>query len=278
MRNKNSGFPHSDQHYKREILYIIKIGGNVIDNEKSLHGFLETFASIDHKKILVHGGGKIATSLGDKLGIVSHYIDGRRITDDATIDLVTMVYGGLVNKKIVTTLQALHCNAIGISGADANALPAKKRPVKSIDYGWVGDINKENIDPSIWQILLENKLVPVVAPLTHDNAGHMLNTNADKVASVLAAALAGTYVVQLIYCFEKNGVLNDANDGDSALAYLDMNTYRQLKENKKLFAGIIPKIDNAMDAVRNNVQTVIIGNSDFLVQLINGEGGTQIRL
>jgi acetylglutamate kinase len=278
MSSKNLSFSPLGKHHEREILYLVKIGGNVIDNEKSLYAFLEKFASIGHKKILVHGGGKIATSIGDKLGIVSHYIDGRRITDDATIDLVTMVYGGLVNKKIVAVLQALHCNAIGISGADANALPAIKRSVGSIDYGWAGDINKESIDPAVWRMLLENQLEPVVAPLTHDQAGHMLNTNADTIAAVLAMALAGTYEVNLIYCFERKGVLGDANDEGSTLATLDMNTYAQLKENKKLFAGIIPKIDNAMDAVRNGVQSVVIGNSDNVLQLVNGEGGTKICL
>jgi acetylglutamate kinase len=276
--SKTVNFPPTTKAHEREILYLIKIGGNVIDNEKSLHAFLETFASIGHKKILVHGGGKIATSIGNKLGIVSHYIDGRRITDDATIDLVTMVYGGLVNKKIVASLQSLHCNAIGVSGVDANLLPAIKRPVGSIDYGWAGDIKEENIDHAIWQILLENRLVPVLAPLTHDSAGHMLNTNSDTMAAVLAAALAGAYEVKLIYCFERNGVLSDANDEDSALATLDTNTYTRLKENKKLLAGIIPKIDNAMDAVRNSVQSVVIGNSEYLLQLVNGEGGTKICL
>jgi acetylglutamate kinase len=164
---------------ERELLLVIKIGGNVIDDEKSLRSFLREFSSIKGEKILVHGGGKIATTIGDKLNIQSKYIDGRRITDDETIDLVTMVYGGLVNKKIVATLQSLQCNAIGLSGADANVLPAKKRPVKTIDYGWVGDVDAAEINTSAWQLFIDNNLVPVVASLTHDKEGHILNTNAD---------------------------------------------------------------------------------------------------
>src|SRR5664279_1659892 len=182
----------------RELLYIIKIGGNVIDGEKNLTSFLKDFSSINGKKILVHGGGKIATAIGDKLNIQSKYIDGRRITDDETIDLVTMVYGGLVNKKIVATLQSLQCNAIGLSGADANVLPAKKRPLKTIDYGWVGDVDAAEINTSAWQLFIDNNLVPVVASLTHDKEGHILNTNADTMAAVLSIALSEFYKVKLL--------------------------------------------------------------------------------
>ena len=236
-----------------EIIYIIKIGGNVIDDQTNLQSFLKEFSSINNKKILVHGGGKIATAIGDKLNIQSKYIDGRRITDDETIDLVTMVYGGLVNKKIVATLQSLQCNAIGLSGADANVLPAKKRPVKTIDF------------------------VPVVAPLTHDQQGHLLNTNADTMAAVLSVALSKLYDVQLIYCFEKNGVLTDVNDAKSVITELETKFYNKLKEEKKLFAGILPKIDNAFDAVKNGVNKVIIGNSNDLLRLVKGESGTKIN-
>ena len=263
---------------KRPLLYIIKTGGNVIDDEISLHSFLRDFSAINEKKILVHGGGKIATAIGDKLGIESKYIDGRRITDDETIDLVTMVYAGLVNKKIVAALQALHCNAIGLSGADANILPAKKRPVKTIDYGWVGDVNAIDINPSGWQLFLDNQLVPVVVPLTHDGEGHILNTNADTMASVLSISLSKLYRVKLVYCFEKNGVLLDINNEDAALAQLNKKKYQELKENKKLFAGILPKIDNAFDAINNGADTVVIGNSKYLLQLVEGESGTKIIL
>ena len=260
----------------KEILYIIKIGGNVIDDQDSLLSFLKEFSSISDKKILVHGGGKIATAIGDKLNIQSKYIDGRRITDDETIDLVTMVYGGLVNKKIVATLQSLQCNAIGLSGADANVLPAKKRPVKTIDYGWVGDVNATAINASTWQLFIDNNLVPVVAPLTHDEQGHILNTNADTMAAVLSIALSKLYNVELIYCFEKGGVLTNIDDEASVINELNEYTYNQLKKDGKLFAGILPKIDNAFNAVNNGVHEVFIGKSDSLLQLVKGENGTKI--
>lgn len=260
----------------KEILYIIKIGGNVIDEEAYLHLFLKDFSLIAGKKILVHGGGKIATSIGDKLGIQSKYIDGRRITDTETIDLVTMVYGGLVNKKIVAVLQSLKCNAIGLSGVDADILPAKKRPVNTIDYGWVGDVKAEDINASTWQLFLDNNLVPVLAPLTHDKEGHMLNTNADTMAAVLSVSLSNFYAVKLLYCFEKNGVLTDVRDEESFLRELNFTTYNQLKADKKLFAGILPKIDNAFDAVNGGVKNVAIGNSNNILKLINGECGTKI--
>lgn len=261
---------------ERDLLFVIKIGGNVIDDEKTLHSFLKDFSSIKEKKILVHGGGKIASAIGDKLGIQSKYIDGRRITNDETIDLVTMVYGGLVNKKIVAALQSLQCNAIGLSGADANLLPAKKRPVKTIDYGWVGDVNATGINASAWQLFIDNNLVPVVAPLTHDDEGHILNTNADTMAAILSIALSKLYNVELIYCFEKNGVLTNVNDEASVISELNAQTYNQLKKDKKLFAGILPKIDNAFDAVNNDVFKVVIGNSNRLLELVTGKSGTKI--
>lgn len=262
----------------KEKLFIIKIGGNVIDNEASLDAFLNDFSKIQSKKILVHGGGKIATGIGDKLNIQSRYIDGRRITDDETIDLVTMVYGGLVNKKIVAKLQSMQCNAIGITGADANLLPAKKRPVKEIDFGWVGDVSAEHINSNTWKLLLENDLTPVTAPLTHDNKGHMLNTNADTIASVIAVSLSAIYEVSLIFCFEKNGVLLDVNNEDSVVQQLNHEKYKLLKESNKLFAGILPKIDNSFDAINKGVNEVIIGNSSQLTYLISGHGGTKISM
>lgn len=258
-----------------EKLFIIKIGGNIIDDPDQIIFFLTTFSKIKEKKILVHGGGKIATAIGEKLGIQSNYIDGRRITDDETIDLVTMVYGGLVNKKIVARLQSMDCNAIGISGADANLLPAKKRPVKEIDYGWVGDV-EDNIHSATWQLFLENGLTPVVASLTHDSNGHLLNTNADTIASVIAVSLSAYYNTTLIYCFEKNGVLLNVDDENSVVKNLDKNKYQKLKENKSLFAGILPKIDNAFEAIHKGVKEVVIGNSSQLSLLINNESGTKI--
>jgi acetylglutamate kinase len=259
-----------------EKIFVIKIGGNVIDDSVKLDSFLKEFAAIENKKILVHGGGKIATAIGEKLGIASKYVDGRRITNDETIDLVTMVYGGLVNKQIVAKLQSINCNAIGITGADANLLPAKKRPVKKIDFGWVGDIESDKINTESWKLFLENGLTPIAAPLTHDSKGHILNTNADTIASVIAVALSSFYEVNLVFCFEKNGVLENVNDEDSVISKLTFHDYSSLKNSDKLFAGILPKIDNAFDAIHKGVNEVIIGNSSQLSSLINGTGGTKI--
>lgn len=259
-------------------LFVIKIGGNVIDDQEQLSSFLDSFAQIEEKKILVHGGGKIATSIGNKLGIQSTYVDGRRITDDETIDLVTMVYGGLVNKKIVAKLQAYNCNAIGVTGADANLLPARKRPVREIDYGWVGDLDNKDIKPANWKLFLDNGLTPVVAALTHDSQGHVLNTNADTIASVIAVNLSSLYDVELVFCFEKNGVLANIEDENSVIENIHTENFLSLKNSNKLFAGIIPKIDNAFDAIHKGVNEVIIGNSSRLTSLIKGDGGTKISL
>lgn len=260
----------------QEVLYIIKIGGNVIDDDESLKHFLRDFASIRGKKILVHGGGKMATSLGNELGISSKYFEGRRITDEEALRVVTMVYGGLINKKIVALLQAEDCNALGITGADANLIPAHKRVVNEIDYGWVGDIEIDSLEPKKWKGLLDQKLVPVVAPLTHDGKGNMLNTNADTIAATLAAALAVEYKITLVYCFEKKGVLRDVNDSDSLINKLTIQKYHQLKEGGKLVAGILPKIDNALMAVEHDAYQVIIGHSTQLLALIHGKEGTLI--
>lgn len=257
-----------------EALFIIKIGGNVIDNAEALPSFLRDFAAIPAKKILVHGGGKIATKIGDKLGIESKYINGRRITDDDTIDVVTMVYGGLVNKKIVAQLQALQCNAIGLTGADANIIPANKRPVRSlsgaeteaIDFGWVGDIEYEKMNIDVLHQLLQSGVAPVFAPLTHDGAAHILNTNADTIASSLAVALSKYYNVRLIYCFEKKGVLENVEDENSVIKKINKEKYRQLVAEKKLFEGILPKIDNAFAAIDAGVKQVLIGDAKDLIQ------------
>ncbi len=247
-------------------LFVIKIGGNVIDDEKALAAFLDSFASISHPKILVHGGGKIASRLGDQLGIQSQYVNGRRITDAATIDLVTMVYGGLVNKKMVAQLQARNCNAIGLTGADANILPAKKRPVKEIDFGFVGDIDNSNLHTENLLPLLSSGFTPVFAPLTHDGKGQILNTNADTIASVLATALSKHYELRLIYCFEKKGVLENVQDENSVIRLITKPIYAALKTANKLFDGILPKIDNAFAAIDNGVQEVLIGDARDLIQ------------
>lgn len=249
----------------RERLFVIKIGGNVIDTEESLSSFLKDFAAVEGKKILIHGGGKIATKIGEQLGIQSNYTNGRRITDDATIDLVTMVYGGLVNKKIVAQLQALQCNAIGLTGADGNIIPATRRPVKDVDFGWVGDVESGKLKVENLKLFLHNGLVPVFAPLTHDEKGHILNTNADTVASSLAVALSAYYDVRLIYCFEKKGVLENVEDEHSVIHLINKQTYQQLLSEQKLFAGILPKIDNAFAAIDAGVKEVLIGDAKDLV-------------
>lgn len=248
------------------MVFVIKIGGNVLDDPAALQDFLQDFASISGPKILVHGGGKIATRIGDQMGIQSNYIDGRRITDNATIDLVTMVYGGLVNKQLVARLQSLDCNALGIMGADGNLLPAVKRPVKAIDYGWVGDVVADRLPLERWQVLLDNGFIPVLAPLTHDQQGHILNTNADTMAATIAIALSVHYPVRLIYCFEKKGILENIDDESSVINYINPEIYEQLKAEQKLFAGILPKLDNAFDAIRKGVQQVLIGHAADLVR------------
>lgn len=254
-----------------EELHVIKIGGNVIDNPDALQSFLKDFSSVPAKKILIHGGGKIATKIGDQLGIESKYINGRRITDTDTIDLVTMVYGGLVNKKIVAQLQSLNCNAIGLTGADANIIPAKKRPVKDVDFGWVGDIDNEQLKIDNLRSLIEASLTPVFAPLTHDGAGHILNTNADTIASSLAVALSKYYKVRLVYCFEKKGVLEDVNDDRSVIKEINKEKYAQLVAGNKLFEGILPKIDNAFAAIDAGVNQVLIGDAKDLIKNTTSE-------
>jgi acetylglutamate kinase len=257
-------------------LHIIKIGGNVIDDDVKLSSFLKLFAQVEGKKILVHGGGKVATKIGEQLGIESKYVDGRRITDAPTIDLVTMVYAGLINKKIVAQLQSLNCNAIGVTGADANLLPAQKRAVKEIDYGFVGDVVSEKINSAAWKQLLNAGLIPVVAPITHDTEGQLLNTNADTIAQETAKALSSVYETSLIYSFEKSGVLSDVNDENSVIQKLNAVLYEQLKAEQKIFAGMIPKIDNTFVALKGGVKKVIIGKAEELQHLIQGTKGTSI--
>ena len=258
-------------------LFIIKVGGNVIDNPVLLQTFLEKFAAVPGKKILIHGGGKIATRIGDQLGIKSNYVDGRRITDAATIDLVTMVYGGLVNKQLVAKLQANGCNAMGLTGADGNIIPAVKRPVKDIDYGFVGDIRTEILHTAPLKALLEAGITPVFAPLTHDSNGQILNTNADTIASSLAIALSAAYSVRLIYCFEKKGVLRDPADDEAVINLINKEIYQQLLAEKILTDGILPKLQNAFGAIDNGVKEVLIGHADDVLSNTTAEvAGTLI--
>lgn len=260
-------------------LYIVKIGGNVIDDDSKLQDFLQSLAQIKENKILVHGGGKVATEISKGLGIEAQMVDGRRITDAETLRIVTMVYGGLINKKIVASLQSNGCNAIGLTGADANIIHAEKRPVKNgVDYGYVGDVKQVHAQPLIH--LLSMGLTPVVAPLTHDGKGNILNTNADTVASTLAVGLSGNFVVHLVYCFELKGVLKDINDKDSVITDISMQKYEELKETGVIAKGMIPKMDNSFDAIKAGVGSVIICHADDLPAIItnNEKKGTKLSL
>lgn len=248
-------------------LHIIKIGGNVIDNSENLYHFLKEFTALEGDKILVHGGGKVATQLSETLGIEAKLVDGRRITDIETLRVVTMVYGGLINKNIVAQLQRFGTNAIGLTGADGNFIRTKKRPVKTIDYGFVGDIDPASINPENISRLIDAGFTPVFCAITHDGEGQLLNTNADTIASALAVSLARLYETTLIYCFEKAGVLHDINDEDSIIRDINPARYQELKEQQIIHSGMLPKLDNAFSAIACGVKSVIIGKSDDLGRL-----------
>ena len=255
-------------------LYVIKIGGNIIDDEVKLASFLKDFASLEEKKILVHGGGKLATRLAEKLGIEQQLVDGRRITDAETLKIVTMVYAGFVNKNIVAALQANNCNAMGLCGADGDVILAHKRQHPVLDYGFVGDVDAINVD--LISSLLEKNIAVVFAPITHDQQGQLLNTNADTIAQEIARGMSEFYDVQLIYSFEKSGVLLNANDDTTVIPEINLSYYQQLKSKNKIFAGMIPKLDNAFAALKSGVSKVTIGKAENLKELINGSSGTTI--
>jgi acetylglutamate kinase len=255
-------------------LYIIKIGGNVIDEDEALADFLKQFSTLSGRKILVHGGGKLATRLADQMQVPQTMIEGRRVTDLETLRIITMVYAGLVNKIIVSALQSHHCNAVGLTGADGNSVLAHKREHPITDYGFVGDI--DTVDHSFLSHLLEQGLVPVFAPITHNGKGQLLNTNADTMAQEIARALSKTYQTILVFTFEKAGVLTDVKDENSVIAVITRSEYQKLKSGDKIFAGMIPKLDNAFRAIDEGVNRVIIGKAADLVELINGNAGTTI--
>jgi acetylglutamate kinase len=258
----------------KEKLFIIKIGGNIIDDEKKLPVFLTDFASLSSKKVLVHGGGKKATRLAASMGIEQKMIDGRRITDEKTLEIVTMVYAGGINKEIVALLQSNNCPAIGLTGADGNLIQAHKRIRGNIDYGFAGDIDEINGD--LLTMLLERDFVPVIAPITHDKKAQLLNTNADTIAQEIAKAMSDHYAVHLIYSFEKNGVLLDINDENSVITELEPLSYAKLKAEQKIFAGMIPKLDNAFEALQKGVKEVTIGKAEELEGLIAHLSGTKL--
>ena len=243
-------------------LSVVKIGGNVIEDEKALAVFLTAFAKLDGLKILVHGGGKLATQLATKLGVESKMIDGRRITDAETVDIITMVYGGLANKKIVAQLQAKNINAIGLSGADADSIQAHKRPVKEIDYGFVGDI--DGVNSELISNLLSINLTPIFCALSHDGAGQLLNTNADTIASEIAIGMASTYETTLYYCFEKKGVLMDITDDNSVVKNINTTTYKELLSAGVIADGMLPKLHNCFHALNHTVKKVCLGDVTML--------------
>lgn len=243
-------------------LKVIKIGGNIIDNEEALNSFLKDFARIQSPKILVHGGGKLATKLANQMQVEVKMTEGRRITDQDTLDIITMVYAGKINKDIVAKLQANHCNAIGFSGADGNAIVSVKRPVKTIDYGFVGDI--VNVNTETLDVLLKNDVTPVFCAITHDEKGQLLNTNADTIASELAIGFANLYETELYYCFEKNGVLKDVNDDNSVIQHIDSKNYQDLIDHNIIADGMLPKLTNCFHAIHKNVQKVCIGKPEML--------------
>lgn len=263
----------------KQKLYVIKIGGTLIDNEKGLTNFLKEFASIKGLKILVHGGGKLASDLAEKLNIPQEMFEGRRITNQGTLDIVTMVYAGKINKNIVAKLQGLDCNAIGFSGADGNLINAEKRSVSNVDYGFVGDVDSNSVNINLLQKFLELQLVPVFSAITHNQKGELLNTNADSVASVLAQALSQNYDVELLYCFDKEGVLADIENSDSVVKTLNPEKHEQLRSENKLHQGILPKLTNAFQAKENKVNKVVLLNETQLQKQINHQNeGTEIKL
>lgn len=251
-----------------ESINVIKVGGKIV--EDSLQSFLTAFAAVQGRKVLVHGGGRTATSLAKKLGIETRMVGGRRITDKPMLDVVTMVYGGLVNKNIVASLQSMGINAIGLSGADMDIILSDIRPVVEVDYGFVGDVKAVNAEALA--SFIENGAVPVLAPLTHDGKGHILNTNADTIASETAKALAKRYKVTLTYCFEMPGVLSNPEDPSSVIPVITPESYRDLLEKGIISGGMIPKIENALAALREGVDRVVITSPS------SPQGGTTVKI
>jgi acetylglutamate kinase len=248
----------------KEKLSIIKIGGNIIEDDTSLNAFLKLFSTVEGKKILVHGGGKSATAMASKLGIESKMVNGRRITDKETLEVITMVYGGLVNKNMVAKLQALQIDAIGLTGADINSIKSNKRQVTNIDYGFVGDV-KEVASNSIDR-LIKGNFTPVFCAITHDGNGQLLNTNADTIASKVAIGMSKKYDTTIYYCFELNGVLRDINDQNSVIKYLNINTYNKLLKDGNIADGMLPKLENCFDALKNGVSKVNMGNTNMFTK------------
>ena len=256
----------------KEKLTIVKVGGAVVEDEAQLSQLLKDFSAIEGKKVLVHGGGRKATKVAEALGIESKMLNGRRITDAEMLSVVTMVYGGLVNKNLVARLQANGVNALGLTGADMDVIRSHKRPIKDgVDFGFVGDVDKAN--GQMLSRLIEEGVTPVMAPLTHDGQGNILNTNADTIASETAKALAPYYDVTLIFSFEKKGVLSNPDDDDSVIPTITRADFMRYREDGTISGGMLPKIENALAAVEAGVKQVII----TLATAINGQSGTVIK-
>lgn len=254
-----------------EKLTIVKVGGKIVEDDTSLKQLLERFSKIKGYKLLVHGGGRSATKMAEQLGIESKMVDGRRITDAETLKVVTMIYGGLVNKNIVAKLQAIGVDAIGLTGVDMDIMRSEKRPVKAIDYGYVGDVKAVSAEKLY--TLIKHDIVPVLAPLTHDGKGNMLNTNADTIAGEAAKALASSFAVELVYCFEKAGVLMDENDDNSVIPQLDRTDFESLVDKKIIQGGMIPKLENAFESIDAGVVSVVITQAEN----IGSNKGTRIK-
>jgi len=254
---------------------VVKIGGNIVDNPEKLDRFLTDFASLKGDKILVHGGGKIATTISKALGIETQMIDGRRVTDAETLQVVTMVYAGLINKTIVSKLQTRGCNALGLSGADGRFIVSKKRAAHPVDYGFVGDPIPEKFGLQTAKNLIGGGFTLVVAPITYSEEGELLNTNADTVAQTVALGMSAAYEVELIYCFEKRGVLMDINDEDSVIPEITPAYFEELKAKGIVADGMLPKLENAFKAISGGVKSVTICSAEMIAR--PGYGGTTLK-
>ncbi len=256
----------------KQTLTIVKVGGKIVETPETLERLLTDFCRLEGHKILVHGGGRTATDVAGRLGIETTMIDGRRVTDEEMLRVVTMVYGGLVNKNIVAKLQAKDVNALGLTGADMNVIQSHRRPLKNgVDYGFVGDV--DSVDAERLSLLLNAGITPVMAPLTHDKKGSMLNTNADTIAAETAKALAANFEVTLVYCFEHAGVLANADDESSVIPLITQKSFEELKAQGTVGGGMLPKIENSLAAVKAGVRRVIITRADCLGQ----DKGTSIE-
>lgn len=254
----------------KEQLRVFKIGGKVVENDDQLSPFLNAFSKLVENKILIHGGGKWVSEMCQRLGIQVNMVDGRRITDAETLEVVKMMLAGVANKNVVSKLQGFGCNAIGMTGVDGNTIMAERRPIKNgIDYGFVGDV--KNVDHQVIKKLIYAGLVPVFASMTHDGAGNLFNTNADTIASALAVGMAKEFDVELNYCFELNGVLESIKDPDSVIKEINPSNYSELKNQGAINSGMIPKIDNAFEALNSGVKAVRIMNSQHIKRLVDGE-------